>query len=143
MGWDHPSKKMRQSKMNECLKSVMLVDDDELLSEFAMAVLERDGIDVVYCDSGKAALGKLGAARPQLILLDYLMPGLNGPETLSMLRNTSEGKDVPVVFLTGKSQHDADDNALTALGAVGVVRKPLDPGRFSSQVQDLWYHHAA
>jgi CheY-like chemotaxis protein len=107
---------------------LLLVDDDDDIRTIATISLERvGGWTVVAASSGAQALELASAGPPfDAVLLDVMMPDLDGPATLDRLRSGPLGPDVPVVFLTAKLQ-PADQERLNRLGAAGVLAKPFDP----------------
>jgi CheY-like chemotaxis protein len=114
---------------------VLLVDDDDDIRTIATISLERvGGWTVVSAASGAAALELAAQEGPfDAVLLDVMMPDLDGPSTLERLREGPLAPDVPVVFLTAKLQ-PADRERLASLGVAGVLAKPFDP---MSLPQDL------
>jgi two-component system OmpR family response regulator len=109
-------------------RRVLVVDDDETIREIARLSLERVGEwEVVEAASGEEAVAAATGAGPfDLVLLDVMMPGLDGPTTLERLRAGSPGPAVPVVFLTAKAQR-ADRQRLRGMGVAAVLSKPFDP----------------
>lgn len=108
---------------------VLYVDDEADIREIVQMALELDpSIDLRLCASGAEALAvqALGEAAPDLLLLDMMMPDMDGPRTLARLREDLAWADVPAVFITARAQA-ADRERLLELGAVGVVVKPFDP----------------
>jgi CheY-like chemotaxis protein len=95
------------------------------------------GFAVEPCSSGSEALAKAVAFAPDLVLLDVMMPGMDGPETLKALRQFPELQKTPVVFMTAKVQPQEIQEYM-ALGAVGVIAKPFDPMTLTQQLQDVW-----
>ncbi|MFN4089271.1 MAG: response regulator [Alphaproteobacteria bacterium] len=117
---------------------ILYVDDEPDIREIAIFALELDGtIEASGCASGAEALDRVRAARPDLVLLDVMMPGLDGPATLARLRGMREGRDLPVVFITAKAGARDTDRFL-ALGALGVIAKPFDPMALAGQVHRFW-----
>lgn len=105
---------------------IIYTDDEADIREIAGLALEIDPeFEVQTCDSGEAALALAARWQPHLILLDYMMPGLDGPQTLRRLRETPEGRHLPVAFVTARVQ-TYDVAKLFALGASGIVPKPFD-----------------
>ncbi len=117
------------------ISRVLLVDDEEdirLVAGMSLKKLTRWEVRAVA--SGREALDLVPAYRPDLILLDVMMPDLDGPETLRELR--SRGIILPVIFLTAKVQRSELDR-LMAMGARGIIAKPFDPLTLGRQVQAL------
>jgi two-component system OmpR family response regulator len=107
---------------------LLLVEDDEAIRTIAHLSLERiGGWSVLDASSGDEALRILTSGeRFAVIVMDVMMPGLDGPDTLRRLRDDGLLADTPVVFLTAKAQR-AERERLSALGAMGVIAKPFDP----------------
>lgn len=120
------------------LRRIMLVEDEPALRLVATVALEKvGGFQVLACDSGADALAKYREFNPDLVLLDVMMPVIDGPTTLSCLREMNADVLVPVVFLTAKVQRKEIEELLM-LGAEGVLPKPFDPMLLSQQVRELW-----
>ena len=129
--------------MNKTLHSVLYVDDEDDIREIVELSLRLDGsLDVATCPSGQAALDYLETHIPDVVVLDVMMPGLDGPGTLARMRERPECASVPVIFLTAKAQRDELERFL-ALGAIGVVAKPFDPMTLARQLRDIWDAHYA
>ena len=113
-------------------RRVLLVDDEEDIRAVAQLSLESiGGWEVVTAASGAEALGTATGASFDAILLDVMMPELDGPSTLERLREA--GVDTPVVFLTAKVQ-PGDVRALEATGAAGILAKPFDPMQLPAEL---------
>jgi CheY-like chemotaxis protein len=122
------------------LQRVMCVEDDpdiRTVLQFSLGTL--GGYQLCCCASGQQALDEAVAFAPQLVLLDVMMPGLSGPETLLRLRELPGLGRVPVVFVTAKSMPD-ELEALLACGATGLIVKPFDPMRLAQDVRPFWEH---
>lgn len=116
---------------------ILYVDDEPDLREIAVMSLELDpGFEVRECGSGEAALGIAREWRPSLILLDMMMPGMDGPATRRALQSQPRTADIPVAFVTARTQA-RDVEELMALGALGVIAKPFDPMALAGQVRAL------
>ena len=114
---------------------ILYVDDENDLREVAQMSLELDPeLEVLSCSSGAEALLQLSEWKPDLVLLDVMMPEMDGPTTLQRIRETAEGRDLPIVFITARAG-DNDAAKLMALGAAGVITKPFDPMRLADQVR--------
>lgn len=128
--------------MIESLKHILYVEDDEDIAELTMLVLTEMGkFDVVHCFSGKEAINKFPAFAPQLMLLDVMMPDMDGIETLKHIQELPGGKEVPVIFMTAKAQHN-EQEAYKKMGALGVIIKPYDHTMLCNQLIAYWenYH---
>lgn len=111
------------------------VDDDADILELTKMSLElSDDFDVVSCSSGKDALHTVTHFLPDVFLLDVMMPGLNGPETLEKLRALPDLETVPAIFMTARLG-DGSREKLLALGAKEVIAKPFDPLALSEQIK--------
>jgi CheY-like chemotaxis protein len=116
----------------------MCVEDDadiRMILEFSLGNL--GGYEVLACAGGRAALAQAGAFRPNLVLLDVMMPDMTGPETLAALRELPEMKGVPVVFLTAKAMPEEVEKLLV-FGATGVIVKPFDPVTLPQEIRIYW-----
>ncbi len=124
------------------LTKILYVDDDrdiQLVTKFALE--ELGGLTVEACTSGPEALQRVTEFEPQLIILDVMMPGMDGPTTLMELRRLATTAKTPAVFMTAKvqTQEIAD---YKDLGAIDVITKPFDPMTLPDQVKGIWerYH---
>jgi CheY-like chemotaxis protein len=117
-------------------KTILIIDDENDIREVGQLALEV-GSDwrVLAAASGAQGLDQARAERPDAILLDVMMPGMDGPTTLAHLRDDPATRDIPVVFLTAKVR-TSDREWLTSLGATAVLAKPFDPVSLADQVAD-------
>lgn len=119
--------------------SILYVDDEPDLREIATIALELDPeLTVRACGSGPEALDILSGMTPDLILLDMMMPGMDGPMTFAAIRERF-GNAIPVVFITARTS-PADVGRLVSSGAHGVIPKPFDPMRLTAQVRSFVRH---
>ncbi len=124
--------------MKKTLQRVLYVEDDPDIQAVAVMALETvAGLTVEACSSGAEALAKAADFGPDLIVLDVMMPGMDGPTTLTELRKLPPLADTPVVFITAKTAN-ADLENLQALGALSVITKPFDPMRLGEQLASIW-----
>ncbi len=122
--------------MSEPLK-IMYVDDEDDIREIAVLTLEFDpDFSVKSCASGSEAVAIAADWLPDLILLDVMMPGMDGPETLECLKQAPETASIPVIFTTARTQPE-DIDRFMSLGAAGVISKPFDPLSLAEQARDL------
>lgn len=120
------------------LKHVMCVDDEEDILQVTRLSLETlGGFTVSICKGSAGAVAMLKIAKPDILLLDVMMPGMDGPTTLKTLRADPEVADVPVIFMTAKVQPSEVAHYIQ-IGAMGVIAKPFDPMSLSRQVEALW-----
>jgi two-component system OmpR family response regulator len=120
------------------LQTVLYVEDDPDIQEIARMALEVvGGLEVRVASSGAEALSLAAKAVPDLVLLDVMMPEMDGPTTLTALRRVAGMADVPVVFVTAKVQA-AEVQGYLQLGATGVISKPFDPMTLADQARELW-----
>ncbi|WP_432571976.1 response regulator [Kineococcus sp. SYSU DK005] len=118
-------------------RTVLVVDDEPHLRELAALSLERvGGFTALTAGSAAECLAAVEEHRPDLVLLDAMMPGTDGPGTLALLRAHAAGAGVPVVFLTASVQRH-QVQALGALDVLGVLGKPFDPLELPAQVREL------
>src|SRR5689334_11818140 len=124
--------------MSSAALRILYVEDEADIRQVATLALESVGGFIVQaCRSGDEALHALPKFRPNLILLDVMMPGMDGPTTLKKLRELPESRGIPAVFMTAKAQPD-EVAELKGIGALGVIPKPFDPMTLSSTVVDIW-----
>ncbi|MEI8397129.1 MAG: response regulator [Rhodospirillaceae bacterium] len=113
--------------MTRVLHRILYVDDEVILQKVTQVTLERlGGFTVAVAGSGAEALSIVGAFAPDLILLDVMMPGMDGPTTLRALRSRSDSALIPVVLITAKAQA-CEIKRFNDLGVAGVVTKPFEP----------------
>jgi len=122
------------------LRRVMCVEDDadiRMILEFSLATV--GGYEVCCCPGGRAALQQAPEFKPDLVLLDVMMPDLSGPETLAALRELPSMQGVPVVFMTAKALPDELEQLLEH-GATGLIVKPFDPMTLPQDIRPYWEH---
>ncbi len=120
------------------LERILLIEDEPDIQAIARLALEVvGGLAVACCDSGREAVAAVREFRPHLILLDVMMPDMDGPATLSALQADSHAAHVPVIFLTAKARPE-EVSRYRDLGAIGVVAKPFNPMQLSLQIREIW-----
>lgn len=123
------------------LRRVLLVEDELDIQIVARLALKDIGrLEVEVCGSGSEALEVAPRFRPELILLDVMMPEPDGLTTLKALSNNPQTASIPVVFVTAKAQNHEIEEYLE-LGAVDVIVKPFDPMTLADQVNEIWRRH--
>lgn len=120
------------------LRRVMYVDDEPDIRQIVQAALElAPGLLVCLSESGQQALAIAGHLPPDLMLLDVMMPGLDGPGTLLRLRADPALARIPVIFMTAKAMPQ-EVARFRQMGAIGVIAKPFDPMLLANQVLGIW-----
>jgi CheY-like chemotaxis protein len=115
-------------------KRVLLIDDEDDIREVAQVSLEMVGNwEVITASSGAEGLARAVADRPDAILLDVMMPDLDGPSTYGRLQANPTTRDIPVILLTAKVQA-SDQRRFADLGVAAVIAKPFDPLTLAGQV---------
>jgi CheY-like chemotaxis protein len=121
---------------------ILYVDDEDDIRVIAQMSLELEPhFEVRTCASGAQALDDAAEWQPDLILLDVMMPEMDGPETLQRLAATPQTSSIPVAFITARTQTHQVDRYLE-MGAVGVIAKPFDPMALAGSVRKLLANHA-
>ena len=115
---------------------IVAVDDDTANLKMAGYILSRSHMRVTALKSGQLLLDFIGKNRPDLILLDVMMPEMDGFETLRRLRETPGGEDVPVILLTADENEQSEAKGLE-LGAMDFVRKPFAPQTLVARVRHI------
>ncbi len=125
------------------LRRICHIEDDADIREIALMALETiGGFEVAQCSSGSEALAVAPAMGPDMLLIDVMMPGMDGKATLAGLRRYPQLAAVPAVFMTARAQEE-EVAELMALGAAGVVTKPFDPATLADELRAIWARHRA
>jgi CheY-like chemotaxis protein len=115
---------------------ILIIDDEDDIREVAALSLETvAGWDVIVAGSGAQGLARAAAENPDAILLDVMMPGMDGPTTFRELRKNPATAKIPVLLLTAKVQ-STDQRRFADLGVEAVLFKPFDPMTLSTQISD-------
>jgi len=128
--------------MKNRLQKIMLVEDDpdiQLITRLSLEI--GGGYEVLVCASGAEAIHSGPAYAPDLVLLDVMMPGMDGPATMDALRKLPELALTPVVFFTANT-HDQIRQDLLRRGALGIIIKPVEPTALVEQIQTIWQRFA-
>jgi len=115
---------------------LLLAEDEPDVQLIARLSLKKAGFQVTTANNGLEALERVGVERPDVILLDWMMPDLDGFETCRRLKADPETREIPIIFLTAKVQESEVARAL-ALGAAGCIGKPFDALTLGSQVRTI------
>ncbi len=116
--------------------TILLVDDEKDILEFLSYNLKKESYQVVTARSGEEAIEKAVRTKPSLIVLDVMMPGMDGIETCTELRKLKETKDSVIIFLTARSEDYSQIAGLDA-GADDYISKPVKPKVFLSKIKAL------
>ncbi|MEL7142172.1 MAG: response regulator [Cyanobacteria bacterium J06554_3] len=115
-------------------KKILMIDDESDIQTVArIGITLVEDWEVSTANSGREGIAQAKAHLPDAILLDVMMPDMDGLATLKALKSDVSTKDIPVIFLTAKSQA-IDLKQFYQLGAQGVIHKPFDPMTLSSQI---------
>jgi len=123
------------------MKKVLLVDDDVDFCEATKLLLDSKGYQVVLAHDGKEGLNKASAEKPDLVILDVMMPEMNGYDVCVVLKADAELKKIPVILLTAVDQHLFKTTYTNVMGCMteadDYVAKPVEPEELVKRVQDL------
>jgi two-component system OmpR family response regulator len=120
------------------LNRICYVEDDEDIRKIVRLTLERVGkMTVEVVGDPLKAIEAIKAFKPELVMLDWMMPGMDGPTLFRKMKEVPEVSGLPVVFITAKaSQRELDE--LRALGAAGTISKPFSPRDLPDQLRAIW-----
>lgn len=119
------------------VKRILYVEDDDDIRTVAKLALEAvGGFEVLDCALGAKAIAEGPAFAPELILLDVMMPEMDGPTTLRALRQIDSMADVPVIFMTAKVMQ-SEVAEYMEMGALGVIPKPFDPMALADRIKEI------
>ncbi len=118
------------------MPEVLVVDDDPDIRMLVVFALEDSGFAVRQADDGASALAALAVKAPDAMVLDVMMPGLNGFEVVQQLRQSEETRDIPVILLTATVQEKDISKGFEA-GADDYMRKPFNPQELQARVKAL------
>jgi len=125
------------------LNRIAYVEDEPDIRELTDITLSSlGGFEVATYESGAVALESLPGFSPDLILLDVMMPEMDGKELFARLQDLPETKHMPIIFMTAKALV-SEKNELNDLGAIGVISKPYDPMVLSDKIREIFCAHAA
>jgi len=120
------------------LNKICYVEDDEDIQRIVRMSLERVGkMTVEIVTDPLQAIGVITAFKPDLVMLDWMMPGMDGPTLFKKMKEDPQTAALPVVFITAKAQ-SRDMAELMALGAAGTISKPFSPKDLPDQLRQIW-----
>lgn len=117
-------------------KKIMVVDDEPYIARVIKFKLEQEGYTVISANDGQSGLQKIKEEKPDLVLLDVMMPGLSGYEVCQRIKEDAELAGIPVVILTAKGQERDREQGLT-MGASDYITKPFSPNRLLELVKSM------
>lgn len=124
--------------MSAELRRITYVEDEPDIRTIAeIALTKIGGYKLQVCESGTEAIARAPEFRPNLFLLDVMMPGVDGVETFKRLSRIPEMAKTPVIFMTAKVQRHETEH-YRELGAIGVIPKPFDPINLPIQISEVW-----
>lgn len=119
------------------LKKIVYVEDEDDIRLVGEMALNLANWNIVSCSSGTEALEVAKSEKPDLIILDVMMPVMDGPTTLKKLRQNPQTASIPVLFMTAKVQKTEIDYYIS-LGAIAVISKPFDPMILAEEIKKIW-----
>lgn len=117
-------------------KLILMAEDDPDIQLVARLALKKAGYRVTAVSNGRDLLARVADERPHIVVLDWMMPEMDGPETCAKLRENPQTADIPIVFMTAKSQGFEIERGLS-LGAAGYIVKPFDALRLGEQLRQI------
>jgi CheY-like chemotaxis protein len=115
---------------------ILLIDDEDdsrIIAEMSLGTV--GDFEVLLADNGRQGVALALSERPDAILLDVMMPGMDGPTTLASIRSKPEAQGIPIIFMTDKAR--SEHEAYLALGVAGVIPKPFDPMTLATDVKEI------
>lgn len=120
------------------LNHIFCVDDEDDILEVVKLSLEAiGGFTVSTCSGSQNCISAIENAQPNLVILDVMMPNMDGPTTLGLIKKNDKINKIPVIFMTAKVQQSEIDEYLS-MGVVGVVSKPFDPMTLPDEIRAIW-----
>ncbi len=118
------------------MKKILVVDDKREVVELVTATLEGEGYQIITAFDGEEALKKIGKEKPDLVLLDVVMPKMTGLEVLAKVKKDPQTKDMPIIMLTAKGQQVDKDKGIR-LGAQDYIIKPFSPSHLLRKIEEI------
>ncbi|MBF0369685.1 MAG: response regulator [Magnetococcales bacterium] len=124
--------------MSKSLERILYAEDEPDIQEVAGLALEAvGGFTLKICDNGQIAVDAVGDFQPDLLLLDVMMPTMDGPSALKAIRSLPGYENLPAIFMTAKVQPN-EVGEYKAMGALDVIPKPFDPMTLADTVREIW-----
>jgi len=118
------------------MKKILVVDDKPEVVQLVKATLEGEDYQVIDASDGREALEKIGKEKPDLVLLDVIMPKMDGFEVLTKVKNDPQTKDIPIIMLTARGQK-LDKDKGRRLGAQDYIVKPFSPSHLLRKIEEI------
>ena len=118
-------------------KKILLAEDEPDIMQVLTMRLNKMGYDLIFAQNGREAVDMAKIDQPDLILMDYRLPVLNGIEACKEIKSDSSTKHIPVIFMTASSEGEAVE-AIRQAGAEDCITKPFDGDEFTKKVKDLF-----
>lgn len=120
------------------LKRILYAEDEpDVQTVVELTIQSMSNYDIKICNNGKELLETVEDYNPDLILLDVMMPEMDGPTTFKNLQENDKVKNIPVIFMTAKAQTHEVENFKNS-GIIGVITKPFDPLQLCADIEDIW-----
>lgn len=119
---------------------ILVVDDLLPNVRLLEAKLTSEYFEVLTASDGPTALEIIEKHPPDIVLLDVMMPGMDGPTTYNSIRDMTDFEAVPIIFMTAKVM-ESDQDLYRSLGAAGIIAKPFDPMTLPDQIREIWVEH--
>ena len=116
------------------IKILYAEDEKDIRTITQIALEDIGGFEVKYCENGKEVLAAINEFQPDLLLLDVMMPVMDGPETIKKIREEQKFKDIPAIFMTAKIQPE-EVVQYQEMGVVDVITKPFDPMKLAEKIR--------
>lgn len=124
--------------MKKEVKKILYAEDElDVQTIVEISVWSTSNYEIKTCCNGKLLLECVEDYNPDLILLDVMMPEMDGPTTLKNLQLNEKTKDIPVIFITAKAQNH-EIKLFNETGVIGVITKPFDPISLCSNIKEIW-----
>lgn len=123
------------------LKKIIYAEDEKDIQTIVQMVIDSiSNYEIKFCDNGVELLEQYEEYAPDLIMLDVMMPELDGISTFNELKKLDKAKDIPVILITAKAQtHEVEE--YLQQGLIGVITKPFDPMTICDTIQNIWEKH--
>lgn len=120
------------------LNKILYAEDEPDIRTIVETVIQAmSDYDIKICENGKILMDCVEKYSPDLVLLDVMMPEMDGPTTFKNLQENPKTKNIPVIFMTAKAQvHEI--KAFLDSGVIGIITKPFDPVQLCSRINELW-----